>query len=242
MYMSGGGAILARTDCDSTLTGRTAFSNNTAGHLGGAVHILGGRVTVDRPMCAQGNKAAAGGGFAYVELPEATEQPTKGAVNFTARSAGTRLGADAAPNIVVFSLMSTWGQGKVVCAGGSKAWPPRRYSVMGDPCACSADFVRGASRTCDSCEGGWDPHACDCKVGWAATGCLVVVPERRCGHLIGLSLANWAQNFSLKLLTKWCCGPTSGMCPAWLMHCLPPAAGRQPARAPPSLVLSVQKE
>lgn len=161
--------------CDITLTGRTAFSNNTAGQHGGAVHILGGRVTVDGPMCAQGNKAAAGGGFAYMELPEVTEQPTKGVLNFTARSAGTRLGADAAPNIEVFSLMSTWGQGKVVCAGSSKAWPPGRCSVTGEPCACSADFVRGASTTCNSCEGGWDPQACDCKVGWAATGCLFVL-------------------------------------------------------------------
>jgi hypothetical protein len=160
----GGGAILAMDDCDITLTGRTAFINNSAGQRGGAVHILDGRVTVDGPMCAQANTATAGGGFAFVQLTEMTEESTRGVLNFTARSAGSRLGAEPAPNIEVFSLMQTWGQGKVVCAGSSKPWPPGRYSVTGEPCACSADFVREASTTCDSCEGGWDAQTCDCKV------------------------------------------------------------------------------
>lgn len=55
-------------DGGDTIKDNTAAGFGTSGGFGGAMVVFGGRATVERSLCAQGNKAAKTGGFANVRV------------------------------------------------------------------------------------------------------------------------------------------------------------------------------
>lgn len=133
-----------------TLTGLTAFTNNSAEFVGGAVNVFdGGILRINGPVCAQGNTAGEIGNFLNVESATSVV-----ILNDTVIINGNQ---SAAGDIVT--------DGSVTCGASTSSWVAGSYTIVGDACVCNNDFVNNSTTTCNSCGGlGIDASTCECAV------------------------------------------------------------------------------
>lgn len=161
-----------------TFKGSNIIQNNTAVGIiglglgeGGALFVdFESSVVVEGRLCASGNRALSGGGFAWVI----------GQLLFASSSQvffndNTLLGTGAPNTIALFTSGSSIGI-SVQCGEGSPSWlQDRTYTIRGPACACNESFVAGNSTTCDTpfpdCgPTTWDQDACAC-VSVRGLGC-----------------------------------------------------------------------
>lgn len=160
-FSEGSAGAMSISDSRVVINGADNFvQNNTGADSSGAFSVeVASQLEMQGSMCATGNRAGTGGGFAGI-----VQADSPGASLAMAAGSNVKLADNTSSAINMLYNV------RVLCGVAAQTWnysadahQGLSYNITGDACGCNEAIVNGSSKVCEQCgAAGWNQATFDC--------------------------------------------------------------------------------